>query len=108
MQVYFPIAELSLNLALLPLMGFAIGFLSGMFGVGGGFILTPLLMFWSVPAAVAVGTGASQVVAASVSSAVGHWRRNNIDLLMGLLLMAGGFAGVAVGVKVLGLLRARG
>jgi uncharacterized protein len=108
MQVYFPIAELSLDVALLLLMGFAIGFLSGMFGIGGGFILTPLLMFWSVPAAVAVGTGASQVVAASVSSAVGHWRRNNVDLLMGLVLVAGGFAGAVIGVKVLGFLRARG
>jgi uncharacterized membrane protein YfcA len=108
MQVYFPIAELSLNVALLLLMGFAIGFLSGMFGVGGGFILTPLLMFWGVPAAVAVGTGASQVVAASVSSAVGYWRRNNVDLQMGMVLVAGGFAGALVGVKALGLLRARG
>jgi uncharacterized membrane protein YfcA len=108
MQVYFPIAELSLDVAFLLLMGFAIGFLSGMFGIGGGFILTPLLMFWSVPAAVAVGTGASQVVAASVSSAVGHWRRNNVDLLMGLVLVAGGFAGAVIGVKVLGFLRARG
>jgi hypothetical protein len=108
MQVYFPIAELSLNVALLLLMGFAIGFLSGMFGVGGGFILTPLLMFWGVPAAVAVGTGASQVVAASVSSAVGHWRRNNVDLQMGMVLVAGGFAGALVGVKALGFLRARG
>lgn len=108
MQVYFPIAELSLNVALLLLMGFAIGFLSGMFGVGGGFILTPLLMFWGVPAAVAVGTGASQVVAASVSSAVGHWRRNNVDLLMGLVLVAGGFVGAVIGVKVLGFLRTRG
>jgi len=108
MQVYFPIAELSLNVALLLLMGFAIGFLSGMFGVGGGFILTPLLMFWGVPAAVAVGTGASQVVAASVSSAVGYWRRNNVDLQMGMVLVAGGFAGAGIGVKALGFLRARG
>jgi uncharacterized protein len=108
MQVYFPIAELSLDVWLLLLMGFAIGFLSGMFGIGGGFILTPLLMFWSVPAAVAVGTGASQVVAASVSSAAGHWRRNNVDLLMGLVLVAGGFVGAVIGVKVLGFLRARG
>ena len=108
MQVYFPIAELSFDVALLLPMGFAIGFLSGMFGIGGGFILTPLLMFWSVPAAVAVGTGASQVVAASVSSAVGHWRRNNVDLPMGLVLVAGGFAGAVIGAKVLGYLRARG
>jgi len=108
MQVYLPIAELSLNLVLLLLMGFAIGFLSGMFGVGGGFILTPLLIFLGVPPAVAVGTSASQVVAASVSGAVGHWRRNNVDLQMGLYLIAGGFAGALVGVKVLSFLIARG
>jgi uncharacterized protein len=108
MQVYLPIAELSLNMVLLLLMGFAIGFLSGMFGVGGGFILTPLLIFLGVPPAVAVGTSASQVVAASVSGAVGHWRRNNVDLQMGLFLIAGGFAGALVGVKVLSFLIARG
>jgi uncharacterized membrane protein YfcA len=108
MQVYLPIAELSLNVVLLLLMGFAIGFLSGMFGVGGGFILTPLLIFLAVPPAVAVGTSASQVVAASVSGAVGHWRRNNVDLQMGLLLIAGGFAGALVGVKVLSFLIAHG
>jgi uncharacterized membrane protein YfcA len=89
-------------------MGFAIGFLSGMFGVGGGFILTPLLIFLGVPPAVAVGTSASQVVAASVSGAVGHWRRNNVDLQMGLYLILGGFAGALVGVKVLSFLIARG
>jgi uncharacterized protein len=108
MQVYLPIAELSLNVVLLLLMGFAIGFLSGMFGVGGGFILTPLLIFLGVPPAVAVGTSASQVVAASVSGALGHWRRNNVDLQMGLLLIAGGFAGALVGVKVLSFLIAHG
>jgi hypothetical protein len=108
MQVYLPIAELSLNVLLLLLMGFAIGFLSGMFGVGGGFILTPLLIFLGVPPAVAVGTSASQVVAASVSGAVGHWRRNNVDLQMGLLLIAGGFAGAVVGVQALAFLMARG
>ena len=108
MQIYLPIAELSLNVFLLLRMGFAIGFLSGMFGVGGGFILTPLLIFLGVPPAVAVGTGASQVVAASVSSAVGHWRRNNIDVQMGLLLIGGGFVGAALGVQVLVYLRALG
>jgi uncharacterized membrane protein YfcA len=108
MQVYLPVAELSLNVVLLLLMGFAIGFLSGMFGVGGGFILTPLLIFLGVPPAVAVGTSASQVVAASVSGAVGHWRRNNVDLQMGLFLIAGGFAGALLGVKVLAFLIARG
>jgi uncharacterized membrane protein YfcA len=108
MQIYLPIAELSLNVALLLAMGFAIGFLSGMFGVGGGFILTPLLIFLGVPPAVAVGTSSSQVVAASVSSAVGHWRRNNVDVHMGLLLIAGGFIGAIIGVKVLGYLKAKG
>jgi uncharacterized membrane protein YfcA len=108
MQVYLPIAELSLNVVLLLLMGFAIGFLSGMFGVGGGFILTPLLIFLGVPSAVAVGTSVSQVVAASVSSAVGHWRRNNVDMKMGLLLIAGGFVGAVAGVQVLSFLIARG
>jgi hypothetical protein len=108
MQVYLPIAELSLNLVLLLLMGFAIGFLSGMFGVGGGFILTPLLIFLGVPPAVAVGTSASQVTAASVSGAAAHWRRNNVDLQMGFILIAGGFVGALVGVKVLAFLIARG
>ncbi len=98
MQIYLPIAELSLNVLLLLGMGFAIGFLSGMFGVGGGFILTPLLIFLGVPPAVAVGTSASQVVAASVSSALGHWRRNNVDVHMGLLLTSGGFVGAMIGV----------
>jgi hypothetical protein len=108
MQIYLPIAELSLNIVLLLTMGFAIGFLSGMFGVGGGFILTPMLIFLGVPPAVAVGTGASQVVAASVSGAVGHWRRNNVDLQIAFVLIVGGFAGALVGVRVLSYLIARG
>jgi len=108
MQIYLPIAELSLNVLLLLGMGFAIGFLSGMFGIGGGFILTPMLIFLGVPPAVAVGTGASQVVAASVSSATAHWRRNNVDLQMGGVLIVGGFAGAALGVQLLGYLRSLG
>ena len=101
MQIYLPVAELSLNVFLLIGIGLAIGFLSGMFGVGGGFIMTPLLIFLGVPSAVAVGTGASQIVAASVSSAVGHWRRGNIDMQMGYLLIGGGFFGAITGVKIL-------
>jgi len=108
MQIYLPIAELSLNLFLLIGMGFAIGFLSGMFGIGGGFILTPLMIFLGVPPAVAVGTGASQVVASSVSSALGHWRRGNIDLQMGYLLIGGGFFGAISGVKILYWLKLAG
>ena len=108
MQIYLPIAELSLNVFVLLGMGFAIGFLSGMFGVGGGFILTPLLIFLGVPAAIAVGTSASQVVAASVSGAIGHWRRKNVDVQMGLVLTGGGFFGAIAGVLVLGIMRRLG
>ena len=108
MQIYLPIAELSLNLFLLLLTGFAIGFLSGMFGVGGGFILTPLLLLYGVPPGVAVGTSASQVVASSVSSTVGHWQRGNIDLHMGLLLIAGGVFGAVSGVKIISVLKIYG
>ncbi len=101
MQIYLPVAELSLNAFLLLGIGLAIGFLSGMFGVGGGFIMTPLLIFLGVPPAVAVGTGASQVVAASVSSAVGHWQRGNIDMQMGYMLIGGGLVGAVSGVRIL-------
>ena len=95
MQIYLPIAELALNGLLLLGVGLAIGFLSGMFGIGGGFIMTPLLIFLGVPAGVAVGTGASQVMASSVSSAFAHWQRGNIDLQMGYLLIGGGVFGAA-------------
>ncbi len=108
MQIYLPVAELSLNIFLLIGLGLAIGFLSGMFGIGGGFILTPFLIFLGVPAGVAVGTGASQVVASSVSSAIGHWQRGNIDFQMGYLLIGGGVFGALAGVKVLAILSAYG
>jgi uncharacterized membrane protein YfcA len=108
MQIYLPVAELSLNILLLVGLGLAIGFLSGMFGIGGGFIMTPFLMFLGVPAGVAVGTGASQVVASSVSSAVGHWQRGNIDLQMGYLLIGGGIFGALSGVKALAVLKEYG
>jgi uncharacterized protein len=108
MQLYLPIAELSVNLLLLLLTGFAIGFLSGMLGVGGGFILTPLLLLYGIPPGVAVGTSASQVAASSISGAVGHWQRGNIDLDMGLLLIGGGFFGAVTGVQILAVLKAYG
>src|SRR5437762_1035822 len=108
MQIYLPVAEMSLNVVLLSGIGLAIGFLSGMFGVGGGFIMTPLLIFLGVPSAVAVGTGASQIVAASVSSAVGHWRRGNIDMQMGYFLIGGGVFGAITGVRVVYLLKQLG
>ena len=108
MQIYLPMAEMSLNLFLLLGMGLAVGVLSGMFGIGGGFILTPMLILLGVPPALAVGTGASQVVASSVSGALGHWRRDNIDLQMGALLIGGGLIGALSGAFVLKLLKALG
>ena len=97
MQIYLPIAEMSLNAFMLLGLGGAVGFLSGMFGVGGGFLMTPLLIFIGVPPAVAVGTEANQVVAASVSGALAHWRRGNVDIRMGVVLMIGGFVGSTLG-----------
>src|SRR6185312_13825959 len=107
-QIYLPIAELSVNLLVMLGLGAAVGFLSGMFGVGGGFLLTPFLMFSGIPAPIAVATGANQIVATSVSGALAHWRRANIDLRMGAVLIAGGVAGALVGVFVLKLLREAG
>src|SRR6476620_4295508 len=82
LQVYLPVAEISLNLLVMLGLDAAIGFLSGMFGVGGGFLLTPLLMFSGIPPAIAVATGANQIVASSVSGALVQWRRGNIDFRM--------------------------
>lgn len=79
MGIYLPIAELSVNLFVLLGMGAAVGFLSGMFGVGGGFLITPLLIFYNIPPAVAVATGANQVIASSFSGALAHYKRKAID-----------------------------
>ena len=98
LQVYLPIAEVSVNLVVMLGLGAAVGFLSGMFGVGGGFLLTPLLMFSGVAAPIAVATGANQIVATSVSGALAQWRRGNIDLRMANVLIAGGMVGALVGV----------
>jgi uncharacterized membrane protein YfcA len=108
MQIYLPIAEMSVNVFLLLFLGGGIGFLSGLFGVGGGFLLTPLLIFVGVPPAVAVATQANQVIAASVTGALSHWRRGNVDIRMGLVLLAGGFVGSSLGVGLYTLLRALG
>lgn len=100
MQIYLPIAELSVNIFLLLGMGAGVGFLSGMFGVGGGFLMTPLLIFLGIPSAVAVATEANQIVAASVSGALAHWRRKNVDIKMGLVLLAGGLIGSVIGTQI--------
>jgi uncharacterized membrane protein YfcA len=108
MQIYLPIAEMSANILLLLGMGGVIGFLSGLFGVGGGFLMTPLLIFNGVPPAVAVATEANQIVASSVSGALAHWRRGNVDVQMGLVLLAGGMLGSTGGVFAFRLLRGVG
>lgn len=104
LQVYLPVAEISVNLLVMLGLGAAIGFLSGMFGVGGGFLLTPLLMFSGISPAIAVATGANQIVASSVSAGLVQWRRGNIDFHMGFVLIVGGVVGAVAGVLLIGLL----
>jgi len=108
MPVYLPIAEISVNLFLILGMGGAVGLLSGMFGVGGGFLMTPLLIFIGIPPAVAVATGANQLVAASVSGVLAHWRRGNVDFKMGTVLLVGGVVGSALGTWIFALLKSAG
>jgi hypothetical protein len=107
-QVYLPIAEMSVNLVLMLGLGAAVGFLSGMFGVGGGFLMTPFLMFSGIPPSIAVASGANQICATSVSGALAQWRRDNIDFRMGAVLIVGGVAGALLGVFLLKLLREAG
>ena len=108
MEIYLPIAEISTNVFLLLGLGGAIGFLSGMFGVGGGFLMTPLLIFLGVPPTVAVGTGTTLIVASSVSGMMAHWRRGNVDFRMGALLFSGGIGGSWLGVWLFKALREAG
>ena len=108
MQLYLPIAELTVNMFLFLGMGGAVGFLSGMFGVGGGFLLTPLLIFTGISPAVAVATVTPQIVASSTSASIAYWRRRLIDEKMTLLLGAGGLVGSALGVFAFRALRSVG
>ena len=108
MQIYLPIAEISVNAFLLLGIGGIVGVLSGMFGVGGGFLITPLLFFVGIPPAVAVATSANQVVASSVSGVLAHFKRRTVDIRMGVVLLAGGLVGSAAGVQVFTLLRQAG
>ncbi len=108
MQIYLPIAEQSLNIFLILGMGGAVGFLSGLFGVGGGFLMTPLLIFIGIPPAVAVATEANQIVAASISGVIAHWRRGNVDLKMGFILLVGGGVGSTAGTFIFRVLREMG
>ena len=108
MQIYLPIAEMSANIFLLLGMGGGVGILSGIFGVGGGFLMTPLLIFIGVPPAVAVATEANQIVASSVSGVLAHWRRGNVDFKMGIVLLIGGILGSSFGVWLFSILRQLG
>ncbi len=105
MQIYLPIAEISVNVYLLIAIGGGVGILSGLFGVGGGFLITPLLILIGVPPAVAVATGANQVAGASFSGVLTHWRRGTVDYKMGLVLLAGGLVGSAAGVQIFAALK---
>ncbi|MDA7775579.1 sulfite exporter TauE/SafE family protein [Alphaproteobacteria bacterium] len=105
MYIYLPIAEVSMHIAVIIGLGGGVGFLSGMFGVGGGFLMTPLLIFLGVPPAIAVSTEANQIVASSVSGVIAHWRRGNVDFKMGGILLAGGVVGSSLGVLLFSILR---
>ena len=108
MQIYLPIAEVSVNAFLLLGLGGMVGILSGMFGVGGGFLMTPLLFFIGIPPAVAVATEANQIVASSFSGVLAHLRRKTVDLRMGGVLLVGGLIGAALGVQIFNSLKELG
>lgn len=108
MQIYLPIAEVSVNAFLLLGLGGIVGVLSGMFGVGGGFLMTPLLFFIGIPPAVAVATEANQIVASSFSGVLAHLRRKTVDLRMGTVLLVGGLFGAGIGVILFNYLKALG
>jgi len=100
MYLYLPIAEVSVNLFVIFGMGGVVGILSGMFGVGGGFLMTPLLIFYGIPPIVAVATEANQIVASSISGAFAHWRRKAVDFKMGTILLFGGIIGSFIGIEL--------
>lgn len=105
MPIYLPIAEISVPAETILLLGVIVGFLSGLFGVGGGFLITPFLIFLGIPPAIAVGTQANQLVAAGTSGAIGHFRRGNVDLKIGFVMLIGGFFGSFIGVMIFSLLQ---
>ena len=105
MQIYLPIAETSVNIFLLLGLGGLVGFLSGMFGVGGGFLMTPLLIFVGIPPTVAVASEANQILASSISGGMAHFQKRGVDMRMGCVLLAGGLLGSAVGVQLYAVMR---
>lgn len=108
MEVYLPIAGMSINILFLAGLGAMVGFMSGLFGVGGGFIMTPLMMMAGIPPAVAAASDSNQIVAGAASGAYAHWRLRNVDFKMGLVLLAGGLVGGTIGVQLVKVLRELG
>jgi len=108
MYLYLPVALTSINILIPICLGLGVGLLSGLFGVGGGFLMTPLLIMFGIPSTVAAATDSNQIVAASVSGTYAHWKVGNVDFKMGLYLLAGGFIGGLVGVELIKILRAMG
>ncbi len=108
MEIYLPIAGMSINFFLVLGIGGLVGFLSGLFGVGGGFLLTPLMMMIGIPPAVAAASDSNQIVAAASSGAFAHWRLGNVDFKMGLIILLGGITGGTIGVQFVKVLRAMG
>jgi uncharacterized membrane protein YfcA len=104
-EIYLPIADLPVNIFLILGMGISVGFISGMFGIGGGFLMTPLLIFVGIAPAVAVASVSTHIAASSCSGAISYWRRNAIDVPLALMLLAGGFLGTAGGVWLFTALR---
>ncbi len=107
-QIYLPIAEIPVNILLVLLIGLTAGLLAGMFGIGGGFLATPFLMFIGIPPAIAVSTSTNQIIAASVSGLLAHLRKGNVDIKIGLFLVLGGFFGSSFGVSIFRLLQKSG
>jgi hypothetical protein len=108
MYLYLPVALTSINI-LIPIgLGLAVGLLSGLFGVGGGFLMTPLLIMFGIPSTVAAATDSNQIVAASTSGTYAHWKMGNVDFKMGLYLLVGGFIGGLIGVQAIKILHAMG
>ena len=105
MQIYLPIAELPVSMLLIIGLGAAVGFISGMFGIGGGFLMTPLLIFIGIPPAVAVASSASQLAASSMTGSISYWRRGALDIKLGMVLLAGGLAGTLLGVVFFNAMR---
>src|SRR3984957_6577739 len=108
MEIYLPVAEMSVNWLIIIALGLGVGFLSGMFGVGGGFLMTPLLVFIGIPSTVAVATTLSHITASSVSGALAQWRKRAIDFTMAGVMMGGGVCGTVFGVWLFALMRKAG